>query len=177
MKAEISKTRLKELYLPTTTDFVFVDVPAMQFAMIDGEGNPDGGDLSTRSNGCSRRSIRSNASPRNAWERTSSSRRSKACGGPTIWRTSRGNKDKLKWRMMIVTADWVNVDMFNQAVATASEKLGGAPASLRLERFDEGRCVQIMHVGPYREAAAALARRLHNEFLPPAESPAQRASP
>jgi hypothetical protein len=41
LPAGISRARLRELYLPTTKDFVFVDVPEMQFVMVDGEGNPD----------------------------------------------------------------------------------------------------------------------------------------
>ncbi len=56
--------------------------------------------------------------------------------------------------------------MFEQAVATASERLGEVPGDLRLERFHEGRCVQIMHIGDYSMEAATLARRLHHEFLP-----------
>ncbi len=38
MTAEDWKARLKELYQPPTNDFVFVNVPDMQFVMIDGEG-------------------------------------------------------------------------------------------------------------------------------------------
>ena len=34
--AELTKEELKELYLPGTEDFVIVDVPDLQFAMIDG---------------------------------------------------------------------------------------------------------------------------------------------
>jgi len=30
-----------------------------------------------------------------------------------------GNRDKLKWRLMIVTADWVDEQMFDQAMAKA----------------------------------------------------------
>jgi hypothetical protein len=73
---------------------------------------------------------------------------------------------RLKWRMMIITADWVTDEMFDEAVATAGERLDGIPATLRLERFAEGRCVQIMHIGPYALEAASLAERLHDEFLP-----------
>jgi hypothetical protein len=36
-----------------------------------------------------------------------------------------GNRDKLKWRLMIVTADWVDEDMFDEAVARASERARG----------------------------------------------------
>ena len=70
-----------------------------------------------------------------------------------------GIKDKLKWRMMIPTADWVSEDMLAEAVAEAANKLGEAPKSLRLDHLDEGRSVQIMHVGPYEKEAATLARR------------------
>jgi hypothetical protein len=77
-----------------------------------------------------------------------------------------GNKDRLKWRLMIVTADWVDEDMFEQAISAAKLRLGEVPSSIRLERFAEGRSVQIMYVGDYRRGAAAIARRLHDEFLP-----------
>jgi hypothetical protein len=76
-----------------------------------------------------------------------------------------GNRDKLKWRLMIVTADWVDEEMFDQAVAKTSERLGEPPSGLRLERFAEGTSVQIMHVGPNSEEVATITR-LHNEFLP-----------
>lgn len=55
-----------------------------------------------------------------------------------------GNQDELRWRMMIVTADWVTDEMLDRAVAAASERLGEVPASLRLERLHEGRCRSCM---------------------------------
>jgi hypothetical protein len=69
-----------------------------------------------------------------------------------------GNRDKLRWRLMIVTADWVDTEMFDQAVVTATERLKEPPSSLRLERFAEGMSVQIMHVGPNSEEVATLVR-------------------
>ncbi|MDA1090840.1 MAG: hypothetical protein O3A85_11085 [Proteobacteria bacterium] len=36
------KKKLKELYLPSDKGFVLVDVPEMQFVIIDGEGSPEG---------------------------------------------------------------------------------------------------------------------------------------
>jgi hypothetical protein len=50
-----------------------------------------------------------------------------------------------------------------------SKRLGGKlaepPASLRLEPYEEGLSVQIMHVGSYDDEGPVL-RRLHKEFLP-----------
>jgi hypothetical protein len=34
------RKELKHLYRPSTKDFVVVDVPSMQFLMIDGHGDP-----------------------------------------------------------------------------------------------------------------------------------------
>ncbi len=77
-----------------------------------------------------------------------------------------GNKDKWEWRLMIVTADWMDDRMFEEAVAAARERLGEPPSSLRLERFAEGRCAQIMHIGPENDRAATITKKLYLEFLP-----------
>jgi hypothetical protein len=167
MKADDWKGRLKELYLPTTKDFVFVDVPDLQFVMIDGEGSPEGE--------VHRQAIRWLFSAIYPLKRIARERMGKDFVEPPLeglwWAEDMndfvaGNRDRLKWRMMIVTADWVDDDMFGDAVAAAEARLGEVPGSLRLDRFHEGRCVQIMHVGDYRNEAAALARRLHGDFLP-----------
>ena len=42
MSALDSKERLRDLYLPSAEDFVLVDVPELQFIMVDGEGSPEG---------------------------------------------------------------------------------------------------------------------------------------
>ncbi len=42
MSALDDRRRLEELYLPSADEFVLVDVPDLQFVMIDGEGDPAG---------------------------------------------------------------------------------------------------------------------------------------
>lgn len=63
------------------------------------------------------------------------------------------------WTMMIVQPDFVTDRMFSEA---ANElRLRRNPAGLeraRLESFDEGYCIQIMHVGPYSAEAESIAR-------------------
>lgn len=167
MEAEDPKARLQELYLPTTKEFVFVDVPEMQFAMLDGEGSPDDDRF--------KHSVRWLFSTIRPIRPIAKERMGKDFVEPPLeglwWADDMndlvaGHKDKLRWRLMIVMADWVDRDMFERSVATASERLGEVPDGLRLERFDEGRSVQIMYVGDYSKGAAAFARRLHEEFLP-----------
>jgi hypothetical protein len=76
-----------------------------------------------------------------------------------------GDRAKWKWRQMIVMADWVDEELFHRGRTGATERLGEPPSTLRLDRFDEGTSVQIMHVG--REEDAILTKaRLYDEFLP-----------
>jgi hypothetical protein len=165
--AELTKERLKELYLPGTEDFVFVDVPDLQYVMIDGEGSP-GGEVH-------RHAIKWLFASIYPIKRVARERMGKDFVEPPLeglwWADDMedfiaGDREKVKWRMMIVTADWVSGEMFIEAVATASEKLGELPADLRLERLHEGMSVQIMHAGDFGKAAASIAERLHQVFLP-----------
>lgn len=167
LPAGISRARLRELYLPTTKDFVVVDVPEMRFAMIDGEGSPE--------DEPHRLAVRWLFAAIYPLKRIAKERMGKDFVEPPLeglwWADDpndlvAGNRDRLRWRAMIVTADWVDEAMFEEAVTEAGERLGEPPETLRLERYDEGRSVQIMFVGDYREAAAGIAKRLHEEFLP-----------
>ena len=167
MENDLSREQLKELYLPPTDDFVFVDVPKMKLFMVDGEGSPD--DMPFVE------AVRWLWAAVHPIRRVAKERMGKNFVEPPLeglwWSDDMadfvaGRKDKLKWRMMVPTADWVSEDMLAEAVAEAAKKLGEAPKSLRLDHLDEGRSVQIMHVGPYEKEAATLARRLHQEFLP-----------
>jgi hypothetical protein len=59
----------------------------------------------------------------------------------------------------IVTADWVDDGMFEEAVTTASARPGEVSGSLRLARFDKGMRVHVMHLGSYEKEAGERARR------------------
>ncbi|WP_306024506.1 GyrI-like domain-containing protein [Oceaniradius stylonematis] len=76
-----------------------------------------------------------------------------------------GDKDKWSWTAMIMQPDWITDAMFAAAVDKARGKLGDPPESLRLEIFDEGLSVQIMHIGPYDAEGPTIAR-LHQQFIP-----------
>ncbi len=167
MKNDDPNALLKELYLPPSDDFVFVDVPEMQYAMIDGEGSDEDERF--------KQAMKWLFAAIYPLKRIAKERMGKHfVDAPleVLWWADdmhdfvARNKDKWKWRLMIVTADWVTAEMFEQAVATAGERLGTPPATLRLGSYAEGRCVQIMHVGPENEEGAMTARRLYDEFLP-----------
>ena len=159
------RKQLEALYLPSSKEFVLVDVPDMQFAMIDGSG-ADSDALADAV-----RWLYAIIHPIRPLARERLGKNFAEPPPECLWWADdpedfvAGRKDRLHWRMMIVIPDWVDSAMFDDAVAKARAKLGEAPASLRLERFAEGRCVQIMYVGPPAGEGTTITR-LHDDFLP-----------
>ncbi len=166
--ATIDLALLKQLYLPPQ-EFVQVDVPEMPFLMIDGEGSPQHATFTD-----SIKWLFAVAFPIKQVARQRMGRDFVEPPLECLWWADdlqdliAGHKDKFKWRLMIPAPDWLEEELFQQAVAAATEKLASVstvPPSLRLERFREGTCVQIMHVGPNSNEPAVL-QQLHHEYLP-----------
>jgi hypothetical protein len=61
---------------------------------------------------------------------------------------------------MIMQPDVVTAEILEQALAKTAKKGLAAQGLVRLERFAEGRCAQVMHLGPYA-AEAPTIQRLH----------------
>ncbi len=80
--------------------------------------------------------------------------------------TTARDKSRWDWTLMILTPDWITPDVVEDARAKVRAK-GGAPVldAIRRERFDEGLCVQTLHVGPYDDEAPLLDD-LHHRFVP-----------
>jgi hypothetical protein len=74
-------------------------------------------------------------------------------------------KDQWHWTMMIMAPAFIMREMYEAAVEKTGKKLGEPPASLRLEPYDEGLAVQILHIGSYDDEAPTI-KRLHGEFIP-----------
>ena len=81
--------------------------------------------------------------------------------------TSMRDKDKWFWTMMILTPDWISEDVFQQVleVLKAGKEPPPSLENLRLETYQEGLSVQILHIGSYDDEAPTLSR-LHNEWMP-----------
>lgn len=63
-----------------------------------------------------------------------------------------GDKDDWSWTLMIRVPDGASIDAIYAALVTAAEKRPQLPiGDVRVERFDEGRAAQVMHVGPYAD--------------------------
>jgi hypothetical protein len=164
---DIKKER-RDLYAPTASDFVLVDVPEMTFLMVDGHGDPNADPAYTEAiEALFTASYAVRAAAKRDLDRVHTVAPLEglwSADDPEVFR----NRDKTAWdwTMMIAQPDWISQDMADAAVADAARKktLPGLER-IRFERFAEGRCVQILHVGSYDDEGPTLAR-LHEEFLP-----------
>ena len=72
-----------------------------------------------------------------------------------------GDKDKWSWTMMIAQPEWVDKNVFAEALEeTRRKKPSDALERVRFEEYAEGRSAQVMHIGPYSEERPTI-ERLH----------------
>ncbi|MFW9825465.1 MAG: hypothetical protein ACFFE4_21160, partial [Candidatus Thorarchaeota archaeon] len=149
------KKSMKNLYQPGANEVVSIDVPEMQFLMIDGMGSP--GDSQEYQDALSV------LYPVSFRIKFLSKAKGKDYVVPPLeglwWADNledfiKGNRNKWKWTMMIMQPDWITQDMVDEATEIVKEKkpeLAGLIPKLRLEKYKEGKVAQIMHIGPYSE--------------------------
>ena len=161
------KKRYPLLYGARAGNFAAVDVPVMQFVKIDGARDPN-------RDPAYKRAVAWLYPVSYAMKFALKARTQEHYVVPPLeglwWADDpddfvKRRKNLWRWTMMIMVPDFVGRSDFDAALAKCRGKLGEPPASLRLEPFDEGRCLQTLHVGSYDDEGPALAR-LHNEVMP-----------
>lgn len=166
MNVEGFHSRLKELYAPPQELFSVIDIPEIRFAVIDGDGDPQGEESAAAVKWLYslvhivKPAIQERMGKRFAYPPLEFLHRTDAPEG--LVNTS---KDGWHWRAMIVFIDWISEDDFANAVIEVEKKLGPVPKTLRLENFTEGRCVQTMHVGDYAQIGS-ICEKLYGDYLP-----------
>ena len=162
------KKELKHLYFSSPKEFIEVQVPKMNFLMIDGKGDPN-------TSADYKEAIEALYAVAYKLKFMSKKEREKDYVVPPLeglwWAQDMnvftGNdKESWEWTMMIMQPDWITIDMFDEA-CTYVEKSKNPPAlkKIRFDSLDEGLSLQILHIGPYDNEASTLAK-LHNEFIP-----------
>jgi len=158
----------KAIYAPTTKTFSVIDVPPMNFLMIDGSGNPN-------TSSAYQEAVEALFSVSYTLKFTIK----KAEGIDYavmplegLWWAddmrlfTTAEKDKWQWTMMIRQPDVVTEAHIGAAMAEAKRKSGRETLpNIRFERYHEGLSVQIMHLGPFSEEGPTLAR-MHQEYIP-----------
>jgi hypothetical protein len=161
------KKEYKTLYNPPRKDFVVVEVPPLQFLMIDGHGDP---------NTAKAYQDALAALYAVAYKiKFNSKKLGKDYVVPPLeglwWAenmdffTTQRDKSTWNWTMMILQPEWITGEMLASSIDQVKDKDLEALGLLRLETYDEGLAVQIMHIGSYDDEGPTLAR-LHQTWLP-----------
>lgn len=159
------KKELKHLYGPSTKKFSVVDVPPMNFLMIDAEGNPNNnpafqegmealyGMAYTIKFALKPQGVEFVVPPpEGLWWMEDMSE------------FSLETKDRWQWTMMIMQPDEVTQEIVDAAQGElARKKNPPALSKLRYERYHEGLSVQIMYLGAYADEGPTIARM--HEFI------------
>ena len=163
------KKTLKHLYKPSSKQVSLVDVPPMNYLMIDGEGNPttphyqqsvealyslaytirfmskDAGITFTVMPLEGLWSIKGQEVP------------------PEDFTLTQEDKDNFIWTLMILQPDHITAEIVEQARTKASQKKQVAPLldKVRFETYHDGTSVQILYIGSYADEGVAVARLHH----------------
>ncbi len=159
------KLDMKLLYQASAKAVVQVDVPTLNFLMIDGVGDPNTSSAYSQAV--------------EALCAVSYATKFLVKKGPQaldyavmplegLWWAEdmeafkSGDKSQWQWTMMILQPGFVSPDTIHRAMAETQKKKN-LPAidMLRLEEFHEGPCAQLLHVGPFSEEGPSI-QRLHD---------------
>lgn len=159
---------MKPLYGPTVRQgFHIVDVPPMRFLMIDGRGNPNtAGDY--------RDALETLYPVAYAIKFASKTELGRDYVVPPLeglwWADDMKTfvtreKGKWQWTMMVMVPEWVGPKVIDAAIAKVGRKKAPrALGKLRVEVLEEGKAVQVLHVGPYDDEGPVL-EKMHREFI------------
>lgn len=156
------RKRLKHLYGPSAKKVEIVDVPQMNFLMVDGEGDPN--------------TAKSFSDAIEALYPLSYTLKFMVKKGETgvdygvlpleaLWWAddpsafTTGDKDAWKWTLMIMQPEIVTGEMVEKAMEEVGRKK--KPVSLplvRFEAFKEGKAAQILHIGPFSEEGPTIEK-------------------
>jgi hypothetical protein len=161
------RKELKQFYAPSAKKVELVDVPEFQFAMISGAIEPG---MEPGNSPAFASAMEALYGVTYTLKFMSKLRKVDPIDYPVmalegLWWVDDGEfrierKDNYVWTVMILQPDHITPEMFEEARAQVAKKRGESPAlaQLRLERFREGLCVQILHIGPYATEPDTMAR-------------------
>ena len=162
MKKIDFKKELKYLYGPSAREVVEVEVPTMNFLMVDGEGDPNTSQAFSDA-------VEALFSVSYAIKFTVKKGNMAIDYGVmplegTWWaedmsKFSVEDKSSWKWTVMIMQPDFISEEMIDVVIAQVREKKNPVALSkMRFETFNEGKCAQILHIGPFSEEGPTVEK-------------------
>jgi len=156
------KKELKYLYRPSAKKVAIIDVPTMNFLMIDGQGDPN-----------TSQAFQDAISVLYPLSYTLKFMVKKGEAEidygvlplEGLWWADdmssfvTGNKDKWKWTLMIMQPEFITLEMVQEAIEQVKVKKNPASLpSVRFESFEEGKAAQTMHIGPFSEEGPTIEK-------------------
>ena len=156
------KKQFKHLYGASQTKVEIVEVPEMNFLMVDGKGDPN-----------KAKSFSDAIEALYPVAYTLKFMVKKGAKGidygvlplEALWWAddmsafSRGKKDDWQWTVMIMQPEFITSAMVKQAIEEVGRKKKPVALPLmRYEAFREGKSAQIMHIGPFSEEGPTIEK-------------------
>ena len=162
-KVDLKKEN-KDFYYPSAEDVSVVELPAMKFLMIDGQGDPNTSEEYQNA----METIFPVSYKTKFISKKEKSQDYVVMPLEGLWwadnmeKFSIGDKSSWKWTVMIRQPDFVGKLLIDKAISELVKKKDLPSLSeLRFGTFEEGSAVQIMHIGPYGEAEGPAVHKLH----------------
>lgn len=156
------RLELKNLYQASAKLVVEVDVPTMNFLMIDGEGDPN---TSAAYAAAVEALFTVSYAAKFMVKKSAAAVDYAVMPLEGLWwaddmsKFSTEDKSNWKWTAMIMQPSFVSSETVERAMAEVKAKKNPAAISkLRFAPFTEGRCAQIMHIGPFAEEGPTIAK-------------------
>ena len=161
------RKELKYLYAPSAKKVEIVQVPRFKFLMIDGAIEPG---LGPGTSPFFQEATQAMYGAAYTLKFAAKQRKDDPVDYPVmalegLWWIEGGEfsfarKDNWVYTLMILQPDLITAEMFQDALSQLRKKKGDQPAfaHLHLESFEEGLCVQTMHIGPYNAEPATKDR-------------------
>ncbi|MFI5270817.1 MAG: GyrI-like domain-containing protein [Candidatus Saccharimonadales bacterium] len=146
-----------------------ITVPNMLFVAVDGEGAPDSSDNASTDFQIAMQVIFGVVYTIKFWDKkyTPPKGYKKFTNAPieALWWTKDGTEfdlstpDNWAWRAMLRVPDFVTPQYFTEVVSDCiARKQSYIYSKAQRVEFDEGECVQMMHIGPYNEEGPNILR-------------------
>ena len=169
MKSVDYLKELSNFYNQKKNEVTYLDVPQMNFLMIDGTGSPNNNPAYSDAVGA----LYAIAYYlKFAVKKGSLGIDYKVMPLEGLWWAedmrlfTLENRVNWLWRMMIMQPEFITMEMFTEAVdAVRKKKNPPRLDEVRFEVFKEGMSVQIFHAGPYGEAERPSIERLHQAIF------------
>ena len=157
------KKELKHLYNPSAKQVSIVDVPPMNFLMVDGQGDPN---TSQAYQDAVEALFSVSYTLKFIIKKGTQAIDYGVMPLEGLWwaedmtRFSIDEKSNWLWTAMMMQPEYVTETLVSEAIEQVAKKKEIAAAQLRFESFHEGRVAQVMHIGPF-SAEKSNVDRIH----------------